>query len=136
MSFSLHLKPAKRHDAHHVTKLFTHVDEETRKEKVIEMIRKRKVYVLKHRKKVVAAFSCSVFGFLGVFAVMYIHRIAVLPEFQGQGLGTFLLSRIKVMSTKAGISVFLLYSLKNVQDFYRKNKLKSVWRFFWWSHYA
>jgi N-acetylglutamate synthase-like GNAT family acetyltransferase len=131
----LYLKPAKRHDAHNVTKLFTHVYEETKKEKVIEMIKKRRVYVLKRKKKIVAAFSYSVFGFLGIFAVMYIHRIAVLPDMQGQGFGTLLLTRIKGMSAKAGITLFLLYSLKNVQDFYRKNKLNSVWRFFWWSHY-
>jgi N-acetylglutamate synthase-like GNAT family acetyltransferase len=136
MNTSLHIRPAKRHDAHHVTKLFKHVDDETKKEKVIEMIEKRKVYVLKSKKKVVAAFSFTVIGFLGIFAVMYIHRIAVLPDMQGQGLGTLLLSRIKGLTAKAGITLFLLYSLKNVQDFYKKNKLNSVWRFFWWSHYA
>ncbi|MBU0727340.1 GNAT family N-acetyltransferase [Patescibacteria group bacterium] len=63
---------------------------------------------------------------------MYIHKISVVPEMQGRGLGSVLLSRVKLRSIKIGVTAFILYSFKNVAEFYKKNKLNNIWRFFWW----
>lgn len=127
------LRPAQPHDATRVAELFAHIKEKKREE-VQDLIAQKRVYVLKRNKKIIAAFSYSIFGIIGFFAIMYIHRIAVLPELHGQGIGSLLLAKIKSQSVKTGSTAILLYSLERVRVFYEKNKLNSVWRFFWWSN--
>ena len=130
----LRLKKAKIHDAHHVAKLFSYIDGKIDKEKVREWIRSGRVYVLKHKdnKKVKAAFSYSIIGIVGVFSLMYVSKISVMPDIQGQGIGTFLMSRIKSRSTRIGVTAIFLYSMKHAKNFYKKNNLNNIWRFFWW----
>lgn len=130
----LKLRKVKIHDVHYVTKLFSCIDKKTDKQKVKEWIKRGKVYVLKHKdnKKIKAAFSYSIIGIVGFFSLMYISKISVLPELQGKGIGTFLMSRIKSRSIKIGATALFLYSLKHAKNFYRKNKLNNIWRFFWW----
>ncbi|MBU0577652.1 GNAT family N-acetyltransferase [Patescibacteria group bacterium] len=128
----LKLKKAKIGDTKPVTKLFTAVDKNVCRNKVLKWISEGKVYVLKDHKKIRGAVSYTVFGILGLFSLMYIHKISVAPDLQGKGLGSFLLSRMKLRSIKIGVTAFILYSFKNVISFYKKNKLNNIWRFFWW----
>jgi N-acetylglutamate synthase-like GNAT family acetyltransferase len=130
----LKLTKAKIHDVHYVTRLFSYIDKKTDKQKVREWIKRGKVYVLKHKdnKKVKAAFSYSIIGITGFFSIMYISRISVMPDMQGQGIGTFLLSRIKSRSVRIGATALFLYSLEHAKNFYKKNKLNNIWRIFWW----
>jgi len=128
----LKLKKAKIGDTKPVTRLFTAVDKNVCKNKVWKWISEGKVYVLKDRKKIKGAVSYTVFGILGLFSLMYIHKISVAPDLQGKGLGPLLLSRIKLKSIKIGVAALILYSFKNVIDFYKKNRLNNIWRFFWW----
>lgn len=127
----LKFKKATIGDLKCVTRLFTAVESDS-KEKIKKVIEKGKIYVLKDKKKVRAAVSYSVIGILGIFSIMYIHRISVMPDLQGQGIGSILLSRMKLRSIKIGASACFLYSLKQAQNFYKKNKLKNIWRFFYW----
>jgi N-acetylglutamate synthase-like GNAT family acetyltransferase len=127
----LKFKKAKISDLKCVTRLLTAVDPD-KEEKIKEVIKKGKIYVLKDKKKIWAAVSYSVIGILGIFSIMYIHRISVMPDLQGKGIGSILLSRMKLRSIKIGATACILYSLKQAQNFYKKNKLKNIWRFFYW----
>ncbi|MDF2379799.1 MAG: GNAT family N-acetyltransferase [Candidatus Gracilibacteria bacterium] len=129
------LRPAQQHDAQLVTELFCNIYEETKKKNIEDMISQKKIYVLKRKKKVIAAFSYTVYGVLGIFAIMYVHRLAVIPELQGQGIGTMLLSKIKTRSVKTGATAIFLYSLQRARKFYEKNKLSNIWRYYWWSNH-
>ncbi len=131
MPDKLKLKLAKRHDTKGIVKLFSLIGRKISHKKVSKYIENKKVYILKDKKKVRAAFCFTLIGIGGIFAIMYINKIAVAPEFHGQGIGTFLLSRIRKISIKLGASAFFLYSIEKAKKFYEKNKLKKVWRIFW-----
>ena len=130
----LKLKKAKIHDINYVTRLFSYIDKKTDKQKIKEWIKRGKIYVLKNKnnKKVQAAFSYSIIGIMGFFSLMYISKISVMPEIQGKGIGTFMMSRIKSKSVRIGATALFLYSLKHAKEFYKKNKMNNIWRFFWW----
>ena len=131
MFSKLKIKCAKEHHAKKVAKLFSAIDQKITPAKVLRLIKSKKVYILKDKKRTRAAFACSVIGIIGIFSIMYVHKIAVDPELQGKGIGTFILSRIRKNSLKMGVTAIFLYSLEKAKHFYKKNKLKSVWRFFW-----
>ncbi len=131
MFSKLKIKLAKEHDAKCVSRLFSAIDKKITRNKVLRLIKGRKVYVLKEKKRTRAAFAYSIIGIIGIFSIMYIHKIAVDPELQGKGIGTFVLSRIRKSSLKIGVTAIFLYSLEKAKRFYEKNKLKRLWRFFW-----
>ena len=127
------LKLARRHDVKPVVKLFSLINNKINPKEIREMIENKKVYVLKGRKKkVLAAFSYTIIGIIGFFAIMYIGNLAVSPESHGRGIGTFLLSRIKLICSRAGVTAFCLFSVYKVKRFYERNQLNGIWRFFWW----
>jgi len=126
----LHL--AKKRDARCVTRLFSLTGSKICRKKILELIKKRKIFVLKKKGKITAAFSYTIFSIIGFFTIMYIHKLAVAPEFQGKGIGTFLLSRLRLTSIKIGATALFLYSAKKAKRFYEKNNLNGLWRFFWW----
>ncbi|MBU1992317.1 MAG: GNAT family N-acetyltransferase [Patescibacteria group bacterium] len=127
----LKLRLAETHEVRIVSKLLSLVNRKVEEKEVHELIEKKKVFVLKDKKKIRAVFSYTVIGFLGVFAIMYISRLAVVPDLQGNGIGSLLLARIKKLNIKLGIAAFFLFTAK-AKEFYKKNHLDGVWRIFWW----
>ena len=127
----LKLKRAKKKDVKNVARLFSMISQKIDHKTLVGQIKDKKIYILKHKKRIAAAFSYSLIGIAGFFAVMYISKFAVDPEFQRQGLGAYLLSRIRKVGLKAGAGAILLYSIKTAKRFYEKNKLNKLWRFFW-----
>ncbi|MBN2096494.1 GNAT family N-acetyltransferase [Candidatus Peregrinibacteria bacterium] len=127
----LKIKPAKEHDAKKVARLFSAIDRKITPKKVMRLINEKKVYIMKDKKRIRAAFVYSVISILGFISIMYIHKLAVAPELQGQGIGTFILSRIRKNALKTGVVAIFLYSLDKAKRFYEKNHLKRIWRFFW-----
>ena len=129
----LRLKSAKHSDLRSVKRLFSGINKKIKHEQIAEMIEKRKVYVLKDRKrKVKAAFAYSIFTIAGYFTFVYISKLAVDPNMQGQGIGTFLISQIRAKSLRIGATAFFLFSVKKAHMFYKKNKMNGFWRIFWW----
>lgn len=130
----LRIKPAKKHDLKNIMKLFSNVGYNVPgKKRIQRWIDKGKIYVLKDNKKVRGAFAYSVIGVLGLFSLMYIHKISIDPLLQGRGLGSLVLTKIKLRSIKIGATALILFSLKSVVSFYKKNKLNKIfWRYFWW----
>jgi len=127
----LKIKCAKAHHARKVARLFLSVSPGITPEKVLRHIRKKKVYILTDKKRIRAAFIYSVVSILGFVSVMYIHKLAVMPDLQGKGIGTFILSRIRKNALKAGVMAIFLYSLDKAKRFYEKNHLKRIGKFFW-----
>ena len=133
MKFSkLKIKSAKLGDLRSTTRLLRLIYKDIPEQRVEKWISEKKVYVLKDKKKVKAAFTFTIFGTLGIFSLMYVYKIAVDPSLQGQGMGTFMMNEIRKKSIKLGVTAFALYSFKNTVKFYKKHKLNNVWRFFWW----
>lgn len=128
----LKLKPAKKHDIKFIVKLFRRINPKKREDDLHSLVENKRVFVLKDKKKIKAAFSYTVIGIAGIFAIMYISKLAVVPELQGRGIGTFMLSQIKQVAIKAGISAFFLISVEKSKEFYKKNNLQNIWRIFWW----
>lgn len=126
------LKIAKKYEAKEIAKLFSTINRRIPVRKVIRYINEKKIYVLKDKKKIKAAFSFSIYGIVGICSFLYIHKLAVTPDMYGQGLGTLLLARIKLFAMRLGIPTFVLFSIKRAIGFYKKNKLHHLWRFFWW----
>ncbi len=127
----LKIKPAKPHHAKKVARLFSAIDPAITPKKVLPLIREKKLYVLKDKKRIKAAVAYSVVSILGFVYIMYIHKLAVMPELQGKGVGTFILSRLRKNALKIGVAAIFLYSLDKARRFYEKNKLRRIWRFFW-----
>jgi len=127
------LKFAKISDAKKVAKIFSQIGEKPA-HRVIDLIKEKRVMVLKDKKKIKAAFSFTLFSITGFFTYMYIQKLGVAPELNGQGVGTLLLTRIKLLNVKLGITALFLFSVSSAQNFYKKNKLKFIARFFWWRH--
>jgi len=128
------LKSAKLSDVRSVKRLFSRIRRINRAQ-VEQMISEKKVLVLKDRKsKVRAAFAFSIFTITGYFTFMYISKLAVDPNMQGQGIGTFLLNQIRQKSLRIGAIAFFLYSADRARKFYLKNKLNNFWRIFWWKN--
>lgn len=129
----LRLKSAKYSDRRSVKRLFSRINRNIKTEEIEDLIADKKVFVLKDRKKrVKAAFSYTVFTIAGFFIFVYISRIAVDPNLEGQGIGSFLLSQIRSKSLKIGATAVFLYSVSRAKKFYEKNKLNGFWRIFWW----
>ncbi|MBU1018317.1 GNAT family N-acetyltransferase [Patescibacteria group bacterium] len=127
----LKIKCAKAHHAKKVVRLFSVIDPKINPRKVLRLILEKKIYILKDKKRIRAAFAYSIISIIGIFSIMYIHKIVVDPELQGRGIGTFILSKIRKNSLKMGVAAILLYSLERAKRFYEKNHLKRIWRFFW-----
>ena len=132
----LKIKKAKLGDLRATTRLLRLIYKDIPQERVAKWISESKVYVLKDKKKIKAAFSFTIFGTIGLFSLMYVYKIAVDPSLQGQGVGTYLLNEIRKKSIKLGVSVFALYSFKQTMKFYEKAKLSRFWRFFYWRNPA
>lgn len=128
----IQLKPAKPYHVQRVTQLFSLIDSKVKSKKIHQLIKEGRVYILKYDKRIIAAFSFTIFSLLGFLTLMYIQKLSVVPDFQGKGIGTYMLSRIKRTSLKVGAAAFFLFSVKTAQKFYERNKLKRLWRFFWW----
>lgn len=128
----LKLKPAKKHDIRFIAKLFRRINPKKKEDDLQNLVEKKQVFVLKNKKKIIAAFSYTVIGIAGIFAIMYISKLAVVPELQGKGIGTFMLSQIKRIAVKAGVSALFLISVEKSKEFYKRNKLRNIWRIFWW----
>ena len=126
------LRKAKKHDVKGVARLFADINQGKSHQDVLKLIEKGEVFVLKRKKKVRAAFSFAVYGIIGLFSVMYVKRLAVDKKMRGKGMGKHMLSKIKQMNLRRGTSLFFLYSLKQAQKFYEKNKMNRLWRYFWW----
>ena len=125
------LKLAKKHDAKRIAKLFSEIDNKIQKKDILGLIKDRKIFVLKRKKRIKAAFSYVIFGIIG-FSVMYIKKLAVAKEWRKKGMGSLLISKIKWFARKMGLTAFFLFSLEKAKRFYEKNKLRHFWRFFWW----
>ncbi len=125
-------KPAKKENAKKIALLFSTINGKFSEKKAKRLIENRKIVVLKRKKKIVAAVSYTVISFLGIFAIMYISKIAVLPELRGEGLGSLILSRMRIFNLRAGMIAFFLFSVKKAKRFYEKNNLKGLGRLFWW----
>ena len=132
MITKMKLKSAKKSDIKGVVRLFETMDQKVDYKKILNQIKKKKIYVLKDKKRIKAIFSHTIIGILGFFAIMWVSKIIVAPEFQNQGIGTFLLSRIRKFGVKAGVFALLLYSRESAIRFYEKNNFKNIWKFFWW----
>lgn len=127
------LKLAQISDAKKVSKIFSQITNKPA-EKVIDLIKEKRVMVLKDKKKIKAAFSFTIFSLTGLFTYMYIQKLGVAPEFNGRGVGSLLLTRIKLLNMKLGITALFLFSVSTAQNFYKKNKLSFISRLFWWRH--
>lgn len=132
MLSSLDIQLANKKDASSVARLFAGVGRRITRHKIRRLIKEKKVFVVRDKTRIRAAFSYTVFGIAGFFALMYIHKLAVAPEWHGKGLGTFLISYIKSLSLRAGATAFFLFSLKKAKGFYEKNRLSGIGRLFWW----
>lgn len=128
------IRSARKHDAKKVATLFADIDDKIKEKHIESLIEDKRVFVVKKKKKIKAAFAYSVLGLAGILSFMYIKKIAVSQDERGKGLGSFLLQHIQNKSKKKGITATFLYSLSHVKGFYKKNKLENWWRFFWWKH--
>ncbi|MFH1546789.1 MAG: GNAT family N-acetyltransferase [Patescibacteria group bacterium] len=127
--FRLHF--ARKRDAKKVAKLFREIDSKFDLRDLISLIAERKVVVLREKQKTLGAFSFVKLG-LGLFSLLYIHKLVVDKKFRGKGLGGKVLRKLRVFTRRKKARGFLLWALPPAKNFYRKNKLKNWWRFFWW----
>jgi len=123
---------ARPRDAKRVAHLLSNVSDEKPVKDVKRLIRERRVLVLKSNKKIKGAVSFTILGVLGFFAFMWVNKIAIDPEFRGQGMGTTLMILLKRYTLSMGVAGFMLYSLERAKNFYAKCSLSGAWRIFWW----
>ncbi len=133
---NLKLKPAKSHDTKKLTELFDEItnglDQKLTEKDVKNFIEKKRVFVLKKRKNVKAAFIYTIIGITGIFSIMWLKRLAVNKDERGNGLGTYLLNKIKSFSNKKGFNMGILHGIKKARNFYKKNNLNNFLVWFWW----
>ncbi|MCF7836233.1 GNAT family N-acetyltransferase [Candidatus Gracilibacteria bacterium] len=125
------LRFARKRDAKEVAKLFREIDSKFDWRDLIHLIGEKKVVVLRDKQKTLGAFSFIKIG-LGLFSLLYIRKLVVDKNFRGKGLGGKILRKLRVFTRKRKAGGFLLWALPPAKNFYRKNRLKSWWRFFWW----
>jgi hypothetical protein len=128
----LKLMRAKPREASQVAKLLSDVSDEKPVHDVKGLIKDRRILVLKKNKKIKGAVSFTVYGVIGFVALMWVNKIAIDPNFRGEGLGSTLLILLKRYSLSLGAFGFALFSLEKAKNFYAKSSLSGVWRIFWW----
>ncbi|MFT7184357.1 MAG: GNAT superfamily N-acetyltransferase [Oceanicoccus sp.] len=128
----LKLMRAKPREAKEIARLLSDVSDEKPVKNVKSLIKEKRVLVLKKNKKIRGAVSFTVFGFVGFVTFLWIDKLAIDPQFRGQGTGTVLLSLLKRYAASLGAVGFALFSLEKAKRFYVKSSLSNVWRFFWW----
>lgn len=128
----LQLIQARPRDAKQVARLLSAVSDFMPVYDVKKLISNKRILVLKHNKKIRGAVSFTILGFLGLFTFIWINKLAIDPQFRGQGSGTVLLALFKRYVVNFGAIGFALFSIEKAKAFYAKSSLNSVWRVFWW----
>ncbi len=126
--FKMHL--AEEADAPKVARLFRELDRDLSLGEIDDLIRDKRVVLLRKKKKTLGAFSFARIG-LGIFALLYIRKLVIDKKFRGQGLGGRALAKLRVFTRRKKAQGFFLWSRQSAKNFYLKNKLKNWWRFFW-----
>jgi GNAT superfamily N-acetyltransferase len=128
------LRSARRGDTRRVRRLFAELDQNLTETEVAELIRERKVLVLKEKRKkgLLGAATYTALGLAGIFSLLYVRRLAIDSKARGRGLGSLVIAGIKELARRRGETGFFLWSRENARGFYIKNKLASLGRIFWW----
>jgi GNAT superfamily N-acetyltransferase len=124
------MRLAKKCDVKKVAHFFRELDSDLNLEELANLIREKRVFVLRDRKKTLGAFSFLKIG-VGIFTILYIRKLVIDKKFRGQGLGGRVLKKIYNFTRRKKARGFFLWSRRPAENFYRKNKLKNWWRFFW-----
>jgi len=124
------MRLAEKRDTKKVAHFFRELDPDLNLNELSNLIREKRVFVLRDRKKTLGAFSFAKIGF-GIFAILYIRKLVVGKKFRGRGLGGRVLKKLGGFTRRKKARGFFLWSRRPAENFYRKNKLKNWWRIFW-----
>jgi len=124
------MRLARKRDAKKVAHFFRELDPKLNLDELTNLIHEKRVFVLREKQKTFGAFSFVKIS-LGIFALIYIRRLVIGKKFRGRGLGGRVLKKIHNFTRRKKARGFFLWSRRPAANFYRKNKLKNWWRFFW-----
>lgn len=127
----LKMRFARKRDAKKIVELFQGIDEKSDSREIQKLIREKQVVIFHERKKIAGAFSFALLG-IGLLSIIYIRKLAVEKKLRGRGIGSAALRKIKKFSGRQRTIGFFLWSRERAKNFYRKNRLKSLGRVFWW----
>ena len=129
----LKMRFARKRDAKKIAELFRGIDDKSDSQEIQKLIREKQVVIFHKRKKIAGAFSFALFG-MGLLSVIYIRKLVVEKKLRGRGVGSVALRKIKKFSARQRAIGFFLWSRERAKNFYRKNRLKSLGRVFWWKN--
>ena len=122
---------AQKRDVKKVAGLFREIRSDIGVREIAELIRNKKIIVLKERKKFLGAFSFIQLG-IGLCSMVFIRKLVVAKKFRGKGLGSVVLRKLRSFTRRKKARGFLLWSLPQAKKFYKKNRLKNIGNIFWW----
>jgi len=97
------------------------------------MLANGRVVFLKKKKKKIGAFAFFPLSVAGIFSVFFIRKLVIDPAHRRGGMGSALLSKIKIFTRRKKALGFFLFSLASARYFYRRNRLSNLFgRLFFW----